>query len=100
MFLPANLVEQTEAGPAVWLVDQAAGLAHRKALKLGAARQGDLVEVQGITPADKVIATGAASLTEGDRVRIVGEQQASSASAAKAMDNAPASPAHPNQHTP
>jgi RND family efflux transporter MFP subunit len=99
-YVPASLVQQTEAGAAVWLVDQAAGLARQKPIKLGIARQGALVEVQGVSPADKVIATGHASLEDGDRVRIIGEEPAASTSLSPDTAAASNSSAHrPNQHS-
>jgi len=99
-FIPASLIQQTDGGAAVWLVDQAAGVARQKPIKLGIARQGALVEVQGLTPADKVIATGHTSLEDGDRVRIVGEEPIAGDSLNSATAAAPNSSAHGgNQHS-
>ena len=57
----------------MWIVD-AAGLARRRAIRLGNAGTEQLVEVQrGLTPTDKLISSDRELLVDGDRVSIVGE---------------------------
>jgi hypothetical protein len=56
------------------VADQSAGVARHRAVKLGLALTGDLVEVtDGLTAADKLIVAGRESLVEGDRIQITGE---------------------------
>lgn len=68
VMIPAALVD----GGSVWVVG-AGGRAERRALKLGAAH-GELVEVVGgLNLTDKLVDTGRALLSEGDRLRVQGE---------------------------
>ena len=73
VFVPRSLVETGEGGNTVWLADLTAGVARRKPVQLGAALPGGLVEVEGLTPADKLIVAGRESLNDGDRIRVTGD---------------------------
>ncbi|MEX2137669.1 MAG: efflux RND transporter periplasmic adaptor subunit [Pirellulales bacterium] len=73
VFVPRSLVESGEGGNAVWVADLTAGVARRKPVQLGAALPGGLVEVEGLTPADKLIVAGRESLEDGDRIRVTGD---------------------------
>jgi multidrug efflux pump subunit AcrA (membrane-fusion protein) len=69
--IPRQLVE----GSRVWVADRLTGRAHLREVQLGQGA-GDLVEVvAGLTSADKLIVAGREQLKEGDRVRIVGEDE-------------------------
>ena len=73
--MPRQLVESGEARRTVWVADQAAGVARRRAVKLGGTA-GELVEVvEGLTPADKLIAGGREGLRDGERITVVGEER-------------------------
>jgi RND family efflux transporter MFP subunit len=68
-----QLVESGEGGVRVWVADQAAGVARRRAVKLGPA-VGELVEVvEGLTAADKLIGGGREGLRDGQRIAVTGE---------------------------
>jgi RND family efflux transporter MFP subunit len=74
LLVPRDLVEAGEGGGHVWVADQAAGVARRKAVKLGAAA-GPLVEVvEGLNAADRLIAAGREGLSDGERVTVTGEE--------------------------
>lgn len=70
---PRRLVQNGEAGASVWIVD-ANDRARRRTIRTGRAGTAELVEVvEGLTPTDKLIASGTESLRDGDRVTISGE---------------------------
>lgn len=80
LLVPRSLVDSGEGkemggmGPHVWLADQAGGIARCRPIKLGTALQGELIEVlEGLTPADKLIAGGREGLRDGDRIKVTGE---------------------------
>jgi RND family efflux transporter MFP subunit len=74
VFVPRSLVVTREQGSAVWVADLTAGVARRKPVRLGAALPGGLVEVEGLTPADKLIVAGREDLGDGERIRVTGEE--------------------------
>src|SRR5262249_36285167 len=77
LLVPRPLVEAGGGGARVWVVDQAAGVARRRAVKLGAGARGDLIEVaEGLTAGDRLISGGREGLSEGQRVKIAGEDAA------------------------
>jgi RND family efflux transporter MFP subunit len=73
VFVPRSLVETGEHGNTVWLADLTAGVARRKPVRLGGALPGGLVEVEGLTPSDKLIVAGREDLNDGDRIRVTGD---------------------------
>jgi multidrug efflux pump subunit AcrA (membrane-fusion protein) len=74
LLVPRALVETADGGPHVWVADQAAGVARRRAVKVGPAA-GDWVEVaDGLTVADRVIAGGRDALRDGQRITVTGEE--------------------------
>jgi hypothetical protein len=75
VFVPQSLVETGEHGNAVWVADLAAKVARHKPVQLGLALPGGLVEVEGLTPADKLIVGGRETLSDGDRIRVTGEDK-------------------------
>jgi RND family efflux transporter MFP subunit len=82
LFVPRQLVESGEGGARIWIADSTAGLARLKAIKLGQGALGDLVEVvEGLTPADKVIAGGREGLTDGLRITVTGDELGAGVSA-------------------
>ena len=76
LLAPRKLVETSEGGAAVWVVDAERCIAQRRAIRLGNAGNEELVEVvQGLNAFDKLIASPREGLAEGERVRIVGVDQ-------------------------
>jgi HlyD family secretion protein len=75
VFVPRSLVQTTEQGTRVWIADREQGVARLRPVQLGDALPGGLVEVQGLTPSDKLIIGGRESLADGDRIRVTGEDQ-------------------------
>jgi RND family efflux transporter MFP subunit len=74
IYVPGQLVERGDAGAAVWVADQAAGVARRKTVKPGRQAAGGLVEiVEGLQPGDRLIVAGREGLQDGDRIRVTGE---------------------------
>ena len=75
MLVPRQLVDNTGAGPALWVADRLSGTARRRTVELGLSA-GDLVEVvAGLDTSDKVIVGGREGLREGARVRVTGEDE-------------------------
>jgi multidrug efflux pump subunit AcrA (membrane-fusion protein) len=82
MLVPRELVETAEGGSTIWVADSANGVARRRAIQLGRAGTGQLVEVtQGLTALDKLIVGGREGLEDGDRIRVTGEDRALGTSA-------------------
>jgi multidrug efflux pump subunit AcrA (membrane-fusion protein) len=70
LLVPKDAVEKFDGGSAVWVVD-GDKTARRRAVVLGAGRQGDLVEVvSGLSALDRVIVGGKDGLVDGERVRV------------------------------
>jgi multidrug efflux pump subunit AcrA (membrane-fusion protein) len=73
LLAPRQLVESAEGGARVWLVDGVTGTARLRGIKTGMT-SGDLVEIlDGLTPADRLIASGREGLREGRRVVVTSE---------------------------
>jgi HlyD family secretion protein len=71
--VPRSRVETADGGSYVWLADQAAGVARRRAVKLGSLA-GDLVTVvEGLIASDKAIVSGRDGIRDGQRIRVTGE---------------------------
>jgi HlyD family secretion protein len=75
VFVPRSLVESGEHGKGIWIADLSAGVAHHKPVQLGVELPGGLVEVTGLTPADKLIVGGRETLSDGARIRVTGEDK-------------------------
>jgi RND family efflux transporter MFP subunit len=75
--IPRQLVESGDGGSRVWIADQTAGVARSRALKLGRLMSADLVEVEdGLNATDKLIAGGREGLSDGQRIKVTGEDAA------------------------
>jgi len=82
MFVPQELVHQTEQDSFVWLADQSAGVARKKTVGTGRVTANGLLQItSGLTVSSRVIDRGSAGLQDGDRIRVV-------ADAAISTDNA------------
>lgn len=74
LYIPQQLVQRDESGACVWLADQSGGVARKEPVTTGATGSGGLVEVAGrITIASRIIARGHDGLSNGKRIRVVGE---------------------------
>ena len=74
LYLPAKHVGTHEGQPSVLIADQSAGRARRINVALGSASNGELIEIkQGLDVGSRVITSGAEGLSDGDRIRIAGE---------------------------
>lgn len=75
LFVPRQLVQSDGGGSFVWVADQAAGVARRTAVTLGATH-GPLVEVkQGLNVASRLIVSPPGDLEDGERIEVTGEDQ-------------------------
>jgi len=73
LLVPRELVDATSGGATIWVADASRSVARRRAIQLGSAGSGPLVEVtQGVSALDKLIADGREGLTDGARIRITG----------------------------
>jgi RND family efflux transporter MFP subunit len=94
LLVPRSLVDTAGDKPCVWVADQAAGVARRRAVKLGQGANEGLVEVlEGVNAADKIIASGRDGLSDGGRITVTGEEPAPAASPAPAKAGD-----HPGKH--
>ena len=74
LYIPSQLVQQSDGGPFVWVADQAASVARRVEVELGAQGQRGQVEVtRGLNRTSRLIASGSESLRDGSRIRVTGE---------------------------
>jgi RND family efflux transporter MFP subunit len=90
LLVPRQLVESNEGGTRVWIADQAAGVARPRSIKLGSLVSAELVEViDGLDAADKLIVSGREGITDGQRIKVTGED-ASLGTAPGQMGNKPA----------
>ncbi len=79
LLIPRALVAGTDGTSSVWIVDPLSGAARRQTVQLGRAGTDELVEVsQGLDPTAKLIVSGRESLSDGSRIRIVGEDPSQS----------------------
>ena len=84
LLVARELVETADGGSTVWVADSAQGIARRRAIQLGHAGTGQLIEViQGLTALDKLIVAGREGLEDGDRIRVTGEDRAVGAATGK-----------------
>lgn len=75
LLVPRSLVESSDGGSAVWVADQAQGVARRRSVTLGSAG-GEFVEVRsGLNPGDRLIVGGRDSLRDGEPIRVTGEEE-------------------------
>ena len=87
LYVPRQLVHQSEEGSFVWVADQSAGVARNVQVETGVAAGNGLVEVKkGLTVSSRVISTGIDGLRDGDRIRIVGEDTSFGANSAPQAD--------------
>lgn len=75
LFAPATAIrDQTGEKAVAWIVDQKTSTARRKAIELGYGRSGDWIEIAtGLAPGDRLIVGDVSHLTDGRRVRVIGE---------------------------
>ena len=73
IYVPKSLVGSDDAGNFVWIADQAANVARRRPVKTGGNGRENSIEVEGLSPADKVIAGGRDGLSDSQRIHIKGE---------------------------
>jgi len=73
LLVPRQLVEATGDSHALWIADPN-GTARHQSIRLGQAGTEALVEVvEGIAPTDRLISSNRETLSDGDRIHIVGE---------------------------
>lgn len=75
LYVPQELVQQGESGKFVWLADQTAKVARKTPVQTGRPGGDGLVEVtSGLTLSSRLIARGDEGLSDGDRIRVTGEE--------------------------
>lgn len=75
-YVPEQFVGQHEGSPSVWIADQSAGIAKRVSVTLGTQANGGLIEIRGgLDVGSRIITSGVDGLQDGDRIKIVGEEQ-------------------------
>ncbi|MDZ4852451.1 MAG: HlyD family efflux transporter periplasmic adaptor subunit, partial [Pirellulaceae bacterium] len=76
LLIPRQLIDDKTDGQFVWVAD-AQGCARKRPIATGKAGTDELIEViRGLTPTDKIIASGRAGLADGDRILVTGEDTA------------------------
>ncbi|CAN5638082.1 HlyD family efflux transporter periplasmic adaptor subunit [soil metagenome] len=74
VFAPREVIHATGGEATVWTVDPRHNVAVRKTITLGDAQQDGWIAVtSGLSPGDQIIAAGANELSDGQRIRVVGE---------------------------
>lgn len=74
LFVPRQLVENTNDAQQVWVVDGSSHTARRQTIRLGRGVKGELLEVEeGLAAMDKLIVGGREGLQVGERIQIIGE---------------------------
>ena len=71
-----------------WVVDKGRGVAVRRAVTIGDGRFQDWVAVSGLMPGDLIISGDLGGLTDGERVRVVGEDEAAGSAAGEGGSHA------------
>jgi HlyD family secretion protein len=75
MFAPSSLVQSSESGSVVWIVD-ADDSARQKSVEVGKPNADGLIEIKsGLRATDKLIASGTNDLGEGSPVIVTGDDQ-------------------------
>lgn len=88
LYLPQSVVARDETGAYVWLADQSEGVVHRSSVTPGQTIAGGLMEVSGgVTVSSRVVARGHEGLSDGHRIRVVGEERGFSSSSPATSDN-------------
>jgi multidrug efflux pump subunit AcrA (membrane-fusion protein) len=70
LVIPANAVVTTPDGASAVLIAGSDGRAHQKPVKLGIRNGDDVQIVEGVSPSDKVVATGAYGLPDNTKIQI------------------------------
>jgi RND family efflux transporter MFP subunit len=74
LYVPQQLIQRDESGVCVWLADETAGVARKAVVTTGNVGNGGLIEMTGgLSIASRIIARGHDGLTDGERIRVVGE---------------------------
>ena len=74
LFAPKILIHQSPEGAFVWLADQSAGTVRKVIIESGNEINGGLVEVlNGLDIGSRLVAGDTSQLTDGERIRVVGE---------------------------
>ena len=77
VYAPLRLLQRDGTSPQAiaWVVDKGRGVAVRRAVTIGEGRFEDWAAVSGLMPGDLIIAGDTARLADGQRVRVVGEDE-------------------------
>ena len=74
LYLPQQFVLTEESRQFVWLADQSAGVARRTPVETGSVGPGGLIEIiKGLDVGSRIITLGSDGLTDGQRIRVTGE---------------------------
>lgn len=75
IYVPQQVVQRDESGACVWLADQSTNVARRAAVTMGEISNGGLIEVtSGLSIASRIISRGHDGLSDGNRIRVIGEE--------------------------
>jgi multidrug efflux pump subunit AcrA (membrane-fusion protein) len=75
LYVPKALVHRDDEGAFVWLADQSAGVVRRRPVETDSAAPEGFVEIlRGLDASSRLVAGGHDELSDGDRIRITGEQ--------------------------
>jgi hypothetical protein len=86
VYAPVRLLQRsgtTSPEAMAWVVDKGRGVAVRRAVTIGDGRFEDWVAVSGLMPGDLIITGETAGLSDGQRVRVVGEDETAAPAAAE-----------------
>jgi multidrug efflux pump subunit AcrA (membrane-fusion protein) len=104
LLVPRQLVNAGDGDSTVWVADRERNVARKRSIRLGRAGTEELIEVvEGLAATDKLIVSGRESLTDGQRIEVVSEEQSlgmQSAGTHRASANAPPRAAQNSLTTP
>lgn len=74
LYVPRQLVQQSEGGSFVWVADQSEGVAHKVIVQTDTTSSGALVQItSGLTSTSRLIVGGSDGLDDGQRIKVAGE---------------------------
>lgn len=81
LYVPKQLVQQSEGGSFVWVADQSEGVARQVPVQTSMTGSGALVEIKsGLTATSRLIVDGGEGLQDGQRIKVTGESSSFSPS--------------------
>ena len=89
LYVPRQLVQQSESGSYVWVADQSEGVARRVAVQSSHPASGALLPIdQGLNSTSRLIVSGVDGLEDGQRIEVTGEDSSLAVGGPSRSENA------------